>query len=149
MRFVYVVLTVVFSNCTIYFGFQRCVLGFIDHRRIEQKNKGSSAVTFNDDVSAPVVQQYMILTRDKAHTYPIITRLPQIANAIRSNLKPTLLPNVKIDNKDAQLLEHVMKHISTLGSDHDIVHYQMAYQVWRTRPGVRVPRTVVLTQVRC
>lgn len=122
------------------------MLGFIDHRRLEQRNAGNLAITLNDDASSPVVQQYMILTRDKAHTYPIITRLPQIANAIRSNLKPVVLPNVKIDNKDAQLLEHVMKYISSLGSDHDIVHYQMVYQVWRTRPGVKIPRTIILTQ---
>lgn len=122
----------------------------MDHSRIAAKNTGGSAITFNDAASlpegSPIVQQYMILTRDKARTYPIITRLPQIANAIRSNLKPCSLPNVKIDNKDAQLLEHVMRFTAkNQGSDHDIVHYQMVYQVWRTRPGVRIPRTVVLT----
>lgn len=122
------------------------MLGFSDHRMLESKNKGGTAITFNNEEPAPIVQRYMILTRDKAHTYPIITRLPQIANAIRSNLKPVSLPNVKIENKDAQLLEHVMKYISSLGTDHDIVHYQMAYQVWRNRPGIKVPRTVILTQ---
>lgn len=111
------------------------------------KNSKNSAITFNDDPTVPpIVQQYMIVTRDKAHTYPIITRLPQIANAIRGNLKPVPLANVKIENKDAQLLEHVMKYISNMGTDNDIVHYQMVYQVWRTRPGVRIPRTVILTQ---
>lgn len=135
------------SNCTIYFGFQRCVLGFFDSTKLEMKNSKNTAITFNDDPTVPhIVQQYMIVTRDKAHTYPIITRLPQIANAIRSNLKPIPLFNVKIENKDAQLLEHVMKYISTMGTDNDIVHYQMVYQVWRTRPGVRIPRTIILTQ---
>lgn len=88
----------------------------------------------------------MVITRDKSRLYPIISNIPKSANTRRAELHSSLVRNVAIENKDQQLVENILAYTSSLGSDHDIVHYQMAYQTWRTRPGVKVPRTVVLTQ---
>ena len=93
-----------------------------------------------------IYYQYMILTREKVRTYPLITRINKAANLQRNSFIPIPLSNVHIDNKDFQLVEKVMQCTLTLGGDHDIVHYQMAYQVWRKRPGVKLPRTIILTQ---
>lgn len=93
-----------------------------------------------------VLYQYMILTREKTRTYPLITRINKAANLQRSAFLPIPLSNVQIGNKDFQLVEKVMHCTLSLGGDHDIVHYQMAYQVWRKRPGVKLPRTIILTQ---
>jgi hypothetical protein len=88
---------------------------------------------------------YMIVTRDKAHTYPLITRVPQVANIQRNARRPKPLSNVRIENKDGQLLEQISKHLGTL-SDHDIVHYQMVHTTNSKRPGWQAPRSVVLTK---
>ncbi len=99
------------------------------------------------DAADVAVHQYVILTREKSKTYPIITRVPQLANAVRSIAKPVPRPNVRITNKDAQLIECVMTHVHNLGSDHDIVHYQMGYLVLHSKNlAGKVPRTVILTQ---
>lgn len=87
----------------------------------------------------------MIVTRDKSHTYPIITRIPQVANVQRNAMKPKPLSNVRIENKDGQLLEQVTKFIAS-SADHDIVHYQMVYQINSKRPGWKAPRSIVVTQ---
>jgi len=140
------------SVCTIFFGFQRCILGFgaesqytalVDEAlsRSDEAD-GKEAVLKGERVDF----QYMVLTREKTRTYPLITRVPKAANVQRGAFHPIPLPNVKIDNKDFQLVERVMQFTLSLGGDHDIVHYQMCYQTWRKKPGVKVPRTVILTQ---
>jgi hypothetical protein len=155
-----------FSTCTIFFGFQRCILGFVDEDQykdlvvealaIQQQAHEQSLANSsgNIDIRPPnpvitgerVTCQYMILTREKTRTYPLITRINKAANAVRSAFHPIPLTNVQIDNNDFQLVEKVMQCTLALGGDHDIVHYQMAYQVWRKRPGVKLARTVILTQ---
>lgn len=90
---------------------------------------GSSSLLDAPLSGEEAVYQYMILTRDKAKTYPIITGLPKAANAQRVAYHPIRLRNVKIDNSDFQLVETVMKYTASQGGDHDIVHYQMAFQV--------------------
>jgi hypothetical protein len=93
--------------------------------------------------------EYMILPRDKPRTYAIITRVPQMANFIRNSLKR---PNVRIENKDTQLLEELLKYsTSNIGPslpllDHDIIFYQMCYQVWRARPNEKKPRSIAVTK---
>jgi hypothetical protein len=84
------------------------------------------------------------LTRDKSHTYPIITRIPQLANSARC-LEDRRLGNVKIENKDSQLLDTIMLFTQPLEVDPDIVYYQMLYQVWRKRPGYIQTRTIIFT----
>lgn len=91
---------------------------------------------------AEMTAAYMIVTRDKSHTYPISTRIPQIANIQRNNNKNAPLPNVKIENKDGQLLEQIMKFTG----DSDISFYQLLYQTWRKKPGLKIPRSIILTK---
>lgn len=146
----------------IFFGFQRCILGFVDEDQYKNliynalaeqaettaSNSASGGTPRSDVVltGEQVHYQYMILTREKTRTYPLITRVNKAANLQRGCFVPIPLPNVQIDNKDFQLVEQVMHCTLSLGGDHDIVHYQMAYQVWRKRPGVKLPRTIILTQ---
>jgi hypothetical protein len=146
----------------IFFGFQRCILGFVKEDQYKDliydalaeqaettaSNSASGGVARPDAVltGERVHFQYMILTREKTRTYPLITRVNKAANLQRSSFVPIPLPNVNIDNKDFQLVEQVMHLTLSLGGDHDILHYQMAYQVWRKRPGVKLPRTIILTQ---
>lgn len=154
---------VLHSNCTIFFGFQRCILGFVDENQYKDliydnlaeqaENTTGNSITGGAAVKTEpvlrgekVLYQYMVLTREKTRTYPLITRINKAANLQRSAFLPIPLSNVQIDNKDFQLVEKVMHCTLTLGGDHDIVHYQMAYQVWRKRPGVKLPRTIILTQ---
>jgi hypothetical protein len=144
------------SKCTIYFGFQRCLLGFSEHatdlyeeKRGADKQRGAMSPfgsLLGDADSEVPVHMYVVLTREKVRTYPIITKVPQQANSVRNALKPTPRPNVKIENKDAQLIDRVMTQVNNLGSDHDIVHYQLGYQLVGKHHSVRVSRTVILTQ---
>lgn len=87
----------------------------------------------------------MIITREKSRAYPVITRVPQIANQIRNHHQPTPLTNVKIENKDSQLIEQVMRYIQAQG-DHDVVYYQMCFQTRSKAPNVFLPRSLILTQ---
>jgi hypothetical protein len=145
--------------CNIFFGFQRCMLSFIDSSRnsssmilsYEQQPPSYAFIDFQniDEISAEFLISYMIITRDKAHTYPIITKIPQISNAARALLAgEKAFRNVRISNRDDELMNQVIESIKVkLGSsyDADIVHYQMLYQTWRKHPGVQLPRTVILT----
>lgn len=116
----------------IFFGFQRFSLVFMENPSMQSMGRKSV---------------YLVITRDKARTYPMITRIPQVANVQRASHSLLKLTNVKIENKDGQLLEQVMAHIHSLGtSQDDIVHYQLVYQVFKERPTVRLPRTVIITQ---
>jgi hypothetical protein len=88
---------------------------------------------------------YMIVTGDKARTHPIITAIPQMANTVRLAREPPL-PKVKLQNKDSQLLDTVADVIHKLGGvETDVVHYQMLYQIWKQKPGVMAPRTLIIT----
>jgi len=95
-----------------------------------------------------VAYRYMVLPRDKSRTYSIIARVPKAANIQRSEFHPIPLPNVQIDNNDFQLVQRVMDCTASQGDggDHDIVLYQMLFQVWRTKPDSKAPRTIVMTK---
>ena len=67
---------------------------------------------------------YMLLTKDKARTHPILTTVLPAANRVRSNVKPhgslvgspsprKGLPNVEINNKDSQFLDQVSLLVHT------------------------------------
>jgi hypothetical protein len=92
-----------------------------------------------------LIAKYMIITREKSHTYLVITRLPQVANQIRNSYQPYPLTNVKIENKDSQLVEQVMRYIQVQGI-HDVVYYQMCFQTRSKAPTVFLPRSLILTQ---
>jgi hypothetical protein len=116
-------------------------LGFYDDpfEIQENLNKGNN---WNSASVQEMTAAFMIVTRDKSHTYPISTRIPQVANLQRNSLKPVSLPNVKIENKDGQLLEAIMK----LTGDSDISFYQLLYQTWRLKPGLKIPRSIIITK---
>lgn len=125
------------SVCTIYFGFQRCALQFYH----DPFDKNNTAIT---SMSHPnVLGAFIIITRDKSRTYPIITKIPQLANVQR---QAKGLTNVRIENKDSELLEQALKYISRYTTNSDIVYYQMVYRYWQKKPGLRTPRSIILTQ---
>jgi hypothetical protein len=92
---------------------------------------------------------YMLITKDKARTHPIITTIPSIANLRRDAHEPPL-PRVLISNKDSQLLDRLLEIIQSLGGglDTDIIFTQYISQIWKQRPGHSVLRTVILTSQR-
>lgn len=108
---------------------------------------GGTATTTTATATAmgTLIAKYMIITREKSRAYPLITRIPQVANQIRNNHQPMPLTNVKIENKDSQLIEQVTRYIQAQG-DHDIVFYQMCFQTRSKAPTVLLPRSIILTQ---
>jgi hypothetical protein len=116
-------------------------LGFYDDPFEIQENL-NKGLAWNSASIQEMTAAFMIVTRDKSHTYPISTRIPQVANLQRNSLKPVSLPNVKIENKDGQLLEAIMK----LTGDSDISFYQLLYQTWRLKPGLKIPRSIIITK---
>ena len=66
-----------------------------------------------------------------------------MANQQRNARRPRPLHNVRIENKDAQLLE-ALTHTLGTNADSDVTHYQMLLQ---TRP-YRATRSLLLTQRR-
>jgi hypothetical protein len=116
-------------------------LGFYDDPFDIQENL-NKGLAWNSASIQEMTAAFMIVTRDKSHTYPISTRIPQVANLQRNSLKPVSLPNVKIENKDGQLLEAIMK----LTGDSDISFYQLLYQTWRLKPGLKIPRSIIITK---
>lgn len=129
--------------CTIFFGFQRFILTFVD---MKPSIQAATISELMDHSSTEPTVAYMILTRDKSHTYPIVTKIPQVANAARAVAwTDKIFKNVLRMNKDDELVARVTLAAQSLGVDSDVVHYQMLYQVWRHRPGVEAPRTVILT----
>lgn len=134
--------------CTVYFGFQRCLLDFSS--AISPGEEGETPYSFGNSPN----YQYMIITREKSHTHPIITKIPKAANATRTANSGTHsltgANNVLIFNKDSQLLDAVVEFAESRSQgkvkhDPDIAHYQMVHQLWRKRPGVSAPRSVVVT----
>jgi len=150
------------SKCIIFFGFQRCLLAFA---AVEQYGSlvedgavddvGDDETTNDEDdhclhtLKGEVAsRRYMVLPRDKARTYSIIASIPKAANIQRSEYLPIPLPNVQISNNDFQLVQRVMECTASqdTGGDHDIVYYQMLFQVWRSKPHLKAPRTIVMTK---
>jgi hypothetical protein len=170
------------SACTIFFGSQRFVLNFnvpvsAPVPATPSLSVGAGIGSSSDSVDSPrqvedefyISQQYMIITRDKQRTFPIITRLTRLANACRqqqlqdarsltqllqlslgaaspssSSLSSSTEQvsvsdesvNVKIFNKDSQLLEVLQRcsqslmermHVDSISCD--ILHYQMVYHL--------------------
>lgn len=99
---------------------------------------------FRDD-SQFIAYYYGIITQDKSATYPIISRVPQIANRLRK-MSSSPLRNVKIENKDSALLQSIIDYLKGKKGDSDVNHYQMVYQVWRKQPGVKAARSIILTR---
>jgi len=126
----------------------------------------SGDVAYNDEEDDPhgvgrphtlqgevIAHRYMVLPRDKARTYAIIARVPKAANIQRSEFLPIPLRNVAIDNNDFQLVQRVMERVCSRGGglqgeDHDIVYYQMLFQVSRrSKPSdLKAPRTIIMTK---
>eukprot|EP01038_Epipyxis_sp_PR26KG_P004255 gene4255-6034_t len=136
-------------RCTIYFGFQRCALGFVDPNYC--KCDGDHLTLIDESCSTIITDELMIVTRDKTRTYPITLRVPQTANLLRNKIQPNPLRNVLIENQDSQLLSSLFKSNnnksnSILTVDQDIIYYQMIFQTWRKRPGIKLPRTLIITQ---
>lgn len=136
------------AACTVYFGFQRCLLEFSS--AIAPGEEGETPYSFGDSPN----HQYMIITREKSHTHPIITKIPKAANAARTANSGTHdltgADNVQIYNRDSQLLDAVVDFAESKSQgktkhDPDVAHYQMLHQLWRKRPGVSAPRSVVVT----
>jgi hypothetical protein len=92
---------------------------------------------------------YMLITKDKARTHPIITTIPHVANLLREAHVPPL-PKVLIANKDSQLLDSLLELIQSLGGglDTDVVLTQFISQIWKQRPGYAILRTLILTSQR-
>lgn len=76
--FVYTMLCVC-SKCSIYFGFQRCALEFSVH----MPNQHSSSVSKKMRRIYHGSGSYLVVPREKARTYELTTRLPQLANVHR------------------------------------------------------------------
>lgn len=84
-------------------------------REKEKEKEREKDINSKDVVSAAPCKKsatysYAFLPRDKSKTYPLITRIPQQANAARCRHDNTL-KNVRISNKDSQLLDAVTKII--------------------------------------
>ena len=129
-------------------GFQRCLLEFSS--AIAPGEEGETPYSFGDSPN----HLYMIITREKSHTHPIITKIPKAANAARTANSGTRgltgADNVQIYNQDSQLLDAVVDFAESKSQgktkhDPDVAHYQMLHQLWRKRPGVSAPRSVVVT----
>lgn len=99
-------------------------------------------------VPSSATYTYVVLTKEKARTYPIITTLPPSANALRMELSVSL-PKVKIQNKDSQFLDSVTNLIHGLGGQEvDVVHSQMLYEYWKREEKGRQnnqPRSLIIT----
>jgi hypothetical protein len=139
-------------SCIVYFGFQRCVFQFRDddinplHRKKYDLLVPDTTITTTTTGGGQrqATTSYMIVTNDKALTSPLITTLPTVANLLRQERN---LPKVFRDNSDSQFLDEVTRLIRTDTStaETDIVYSQMIYQLWTNRPGVLVPRTLIIT----
>jgi hypothetical protein len=135
--FVYVsiVLFYYIRVCTIFFNFQRCALNF-----------SSSPSTFGLPPALDTGYNYVIITREKSKTYPIITTIPPLANSIRS-VADNSSRKVLIENTDAQLLDGITEILTTLKSSLvDVSHYQMLFQYKKKQPNILFPRTLVISQ---
>ena len=114
-----------------------------------------------DIIDIPNTTSYMIITRNKSKTYPIITQIPQLANAARGQLYGNiniinqnilyntniLQKNVKITNKDNEILDIIMNATHKLNADSDILYYQMLYQIINKKYILQVnSRSLIITQ---
>jgi hypothetical protein len=112
-------------------------------------NNNNSTVgrTSTASLIGPIIGQFMIITREKSRTYLLITRIPQVSNQRRNNHIPIPLTNVKIENKDSQLIEQVMQYMTNqYAGDHDIIYYQLIFQHRSKNMQILLPRSLILTQ---
>jgi hypothetical protein len=136
-------------SCIVYFGFQRCVFQFRDddinplHRK---RYLDPSGGVRGSSGHRQATTSYMIVTNDKSLTSPLITTLPTVANQLRQERE---LPKVFRDNYDSQFLDQVTKlirvELQCENDETDVVYSQLVYQLWAHRPGVLVPRTLIIT----
>jgi hypothetical protein len=74
---------------------------------------------------------YMIITKDKARTHPIITTIPNVANLLRESAR--LSPRAH--------------SIAGRGTGHR--HHLHSIHLWKQRPGYSILRTLILTSPMC
>lgn len=133
-------------TCTIYFGFQRCSLHFHDmdvnvpssvvpsvpvinwrkqgHKHafgspMKNRSVGTESALWHCSprYESMTVFVYMILTKEKIKTHPIISKVLAAANDIRDSSSSSLQfrpqPRVEIQNKDSQFLDQVALLVHT------------------------------------
>ena len=125
------------ESCSIFFSLQRCIFSFC-----------SECLDVNaQDDSIQERYSYCILPRDKSRTSKIITKIPQSANIERnSKLAEGKRSNVKIINRDSQLLENISKYTHNIGMYPDIIHYQMLFLMKKNKSGTTNKAcTIILT----
>ena len=122
------------SRCVVFFGFQRCVWHFVDPLAAKDGPNTSNPASL------------MVLGREKTRVQPLVTKVPKLANVPRNSLS---LGNVKLENRDGPLLEQFSAACVKKGwAPDDILYYQMLFQVWRNQPGLRAPRSIIITKAR-
>jgi len=146
------------SQMWLYFGLQRCMLGF-EHVAFPAVS-AQVAGPHSAGGTKSELYQYMILPRNKSKTHPLVTQVPQAANALRlrgSDLsaEESKRLKVKIFNADSQLFSAVTSISASRGNSKssgetntarhvDVCHYQMLHQLWRKNCAC-APRTVIIT----
>lgn len=153
---------VVCRQYTLFFSYQRCALEFADVIGVKPyeasvANKTNLIEDKDHLLQYGVTHTYMVLTRDKPKTINFITKLYQLANAVRQYSYPlcvldttnenvahtnntnkivTKLPKVVIHNTESQMLDHVQKYehsfnssIGIASEDSEVLYYQMLYQL--------------------
>jgi hypothetical protein len=128
--------------CSIYFSFQRCIITFSSEILHNTQN-----IENPDNIGQENVYSYSILPRDKSRTSKLITKIPQSANMERNDkLTEDRRSNVKIINRDSQLLENISKYTQNIGMYPDIIHYQMLFQIKKSKSSLTHKAcTIILT----
>lgn len=92
---------------------------------------------------------YVIITRDKSQMHPIIEHFSNAASLARQMFSGSsglaLSTNLPIASKDVELISQLRLQTINTKVVCEIMHYQIVHQTWRMRPGILVPRTVILT----
>ena len=82
---------------------------------MQRFNLGFSSINnhnnnYNKNEYVTMSYNYMIITRDKNKSHPIITKLQQLSNKLRlSKYNNDINYKMKIENKDSQLMECLLK----------------------------------------
>ena len=131
------------ESCSIFFSFQRCIFTFSS----ETANNTLIDTEDKDNITQENYYSYSILPRDKSRTSKLITKIPQCANIERINkLTEDQRSNVKIINRDSQLLENISGYTKNIGMYPDIIHYQMLFQIKRSKSNLTHKAcTIILT----
>ena len=146
------------SQMWLYFGLQRCMLGF-EHVAFPAVS-AQVAGQYSAGGTKSELYQYMILPRNKSKTHPLVTQVPQAANALRlrgsdPSAEERKRRKVRIINADSQLFSAVTSISASRGNSKsggetntarhvDVCHYQMLHQLWRKNDKC-APRTVIIT----